>query len=304
MRGILVMFETVLVGVIIAITLYKKDTVSPDYLRSISVTVDLPKSEGAGVAFTRKDSQGKDVTFIWTDAHVVTKDTTIQHAIYKLDQFFGVIYQESTEITEPIVQTNINIIKLGCTIEGISSPKVISFTNEVEVIKYSDKDTGEDLAILKVKGDYLNKNSVKFALNESPKYGEDLYVIGSPNEDDESICTAVVACPGRVNDGKLFDQITGFIHGGSSGGGAFLKRNGECIGLVRAVEKVGLNFIIPTRRMLQWARRENVEWALNPNVPMPTDEELKHLPLKDRPDTVDFRLPGRYVSPFDICNPE
>ena len=50
---------------------------------------------------------------------------------------------------------------------------------------------------------------------------------------------------------KVFDQVTAVAFPGSSGGGMFLKDNGEYIGmLTQGVMKLqGFNFIVPVRRI-------------------------------------------------------
>lgn len=292
MRPILVFLTTISV-VFLTLGFSKKH--SPyNYPRSISVTVDTSDSYGSGIALTRKDSQGKDVTFIWTVAHVVSTDNRPK-GFETLELFFGIgpsitttneegtnnviIITPEKEIRHTPITNDIKAIKIAYTSEQLR--KVVHITNELELIKWSDPDKGEDLAILKVKGTFFNKNSVKFSLKDLPEYGEDIYVIGSPKSQEESLTTGVISYVGRIDEGRLFDQITGFIHPGSSGSGVLLKRNNECVGLVRSLAAVGINQIVPTRRMLEWAKKEHVEWAMNPNVPMPTDEELKRLPLTD-----------------------
>ena len=68
---------------------------------------------------------------------------------------------------------------------------------------------------------------------------------------------------------KVFDQVTAVAFPGSSGGGMFLKENGEYIGmLTQGVMKLqGFNFIVPVRRIHALAKDAKIEWAIDPDVP-------------------------------------
>ena len=86
---------------------------------------------------------------------------------------------------------------------------------------------------------------------------------------------------------KVFDQVTAVAFPGSSGGGMFLKANGEYIGmLTQGVMKLqGFNFIVPLRRINAWAKEAKVEWAID------HDCEGAH-PQGDRSDSRGGRRPG------------
>ena len=43
----------------------------------------------------------------------------------------------------------------------------------------------------------------------------------------------------------------------------------------------GFNLIVPIRRMHRWAKSAGVEWAIDPKVDLPSDEELAKLPIED-----------------------
>ena len=84
-----------------------------------------------------------------------------------------------------------------------------------------------------------------------------------------------------LENGKRFDQTTVMGYPGSSGGGVYLASSGECIGLLVRGAGPGLNFIVSVRRMLPWARRMGIEWALDPNCPMPSHVVRDATPLTD-----------------------
>ena len=70
---------------------------------------------------------------------------------------------------------------------------------------------------------------------------------------------------------KVFDQVTAVAFPGSSGGGMFLKANGEYVGmLTQGVMKLqGFNFIVPVRRIHACRRppRSNGPSTLMPRCP-------------------------------------
>ena len=82
---------------------------------------------------------------------------------------------------------------------------------------------------------------------------------------------------------KVFDQVTAVAFPGSSGGGMFLKANGEYIGmLTQGVMKLqGFNFIVPVRRIHAWAKAAKIEWAIDPNAELPTLKEIDAIPVED-----------------------
>jgi len=45
----------------------------------------------------------------------------------------------------------------------------------------------------------------------------------------------------------------------------------------------GFNLIIPVRRMVKYCEENKIMWAINKNVKMPTDDELKEMPVENTP---------------------
>ena len=45
----------------------------------------------------------------------------------------------------------------------------------------------------------------------------------------------------------------------------------------------GFNLIVPTRRMQGYCEKHKIMWALDGKVKMPTEEELKKLPIEHEP---------------------
>jgi hypothetical protein len=46
----------------------------------------------------------------------------------------------------------------------------------------------------------------------------------------------------------------------------------------------GFNLIVPVRRMINYCEKHKIMWALDKDVPMPSDGELKELPIEHAPE--------------------
>ena len=45
----------------------------------------------------------------------------------------------------------------------------------------------------------------------------------------------------------------------------------------------GFNLIVPVRRMVEYAEKHKIMWALDRNAAMPTEDELRKLPIEHAP---------------------
>jgi hypothetical protein len=249
---------------------------SPDFLSSISVTVSTPGGCGSGVAFTRKDANGEDVTFVWTAGHVVQHRESIPFL------FFGSPGSSNAAAIVPksrmIYYTNVTVMQ-----DVIINGEYAYTTNlSATVIKSSPNETGNDLAILRVNGKFFNQNTVAFDLSgRIPKLGESLYGVSSPYGEWGMFDAGVLSFVGRNVDGTLYDQTTLIIFPGSSGSAVF-NSEGKCMGLILIMRAPGMGYMAPIRRIQKWAKDEGVEWALDPKIPMPSADELKSLPREDK----------------------
>lgn len=254
-----------LVTVVLLLSNVKAADSIPEYLQSISVKIVVGDGTGSGIAFTRKDADGKPVTFIWTAAHIFTHHD---------NDFFSLITSTNT----PGVPTQFADIQQVVVKNGAVSGKR---TKSAKLIKFSDDESGEDLAILRVNGPFFNSNTVTFDLSGNlPHVGQELYSMGAPYGLAQSFSPGYYSFVGRNLDGIIFDQTTCVIYPGSSGGGIF-NVDGKYEGMSNVMRASAINFIAPIRRMQRWAEREHVEWALDPNCPIPNDKELKKLSLYD-----------------------
>jgi S1-C subfamily serine protease len=228
-------------------------------LQDISVRVDIGQGCGTGVLVTRWVGDVRK-TFVWTAGHVV-------QSLRRPDGTFSNphIYQEWREWGK----------YKGSTIV------------EAKVIAYSDPDIGDDLALLEVLQDNFAPESVSatFCTSVLP-IGTPLVHVGCTLGLYDSTSLGVISQTDRdmLRTGKMFDQTSVMGYPGSSGGGVYL-RDGRCIGLLVRGVGAGLNFIVPARRMTEWAKKMHVEWALNPGVNVPTHWNMRvEGPLTDGTD--------------------
>ena len=165
---------------------------------------------------------------------------------------------------------------------------------DCKIIKVSDADYGEDLAVLMVrcKSAYPLNVCAKFHkdLNYIPPIGVDLSHCGSllGQFGANSYTTGVLSQVGRTlpmkgANVKVFDQVTTVSFPGSSGGGMYLKDSGQYIGMLTqgVMQLQGFNFIVPVRRIHAWAKDSKIEWAIDPTVPMPSLKEIEAIPVED-----------------------
>ena len=239
----------------------------PDDLQSVSVTIKAGNAQGSGNIVTRKIGEDT-VSFVWTAAHVVDGLRTTRTVVTASGASKILVEYRDAEIVQERQQNGRRVgeVKYDC-----------------KVIKVSDADYGEDLALLMVrcKGAYPLSVSTKFHLEKDyiPPIGIELAHCGSllGQFGANSYTTGVLSQTGRTlpmkgANVKVFDQVTAVAFPGSSGGGMFLKADGEYIGmLTQGVMKLqGFNFIVPVRRIHAWSKAAKIEWAIDPKAKLPT----------------------------------
>jgi hypothetical protein len=251
-------------------TLPDKEGVA-QYLQDISVTVNVGRGEGSGVIKTvTMKRNGKDVkvNFVWTAAHVVDTLRSVERVI---DPKSG---------TERVVVKfdDADIIKE--LVEG--GRKVGELKMQAEVVRYNEK---EDLALLRIrKTNFVSASVVFYQDKKIPCIGTDVFHVGSllGQMGSNSMTSGIISQVGRVlDDGKVeYDQTTATSFPGSSGGGVYTK-DGAYVGMIVRGAGEGFNLTVPVRRMVRWAKKAGILWALDDNVPPPTEEELEDLPIED-----------------------
>jgi S1-C subfamily serine protease len=244
-------------------------------LQGYSVTVKADGAQGSGTIITRKIGD-RQVNFVWTAGHVVDG------------------LRRTREYVDPKTGSKKTVIEFAdaaITQEYRQDGRRVGEANiDAKVLKYSDADTGEDLALLQVrKYDFLTGAGAKFYLDkEIPPLGTELYHVGSLLGQDghNSLTSGIISQHGRVfnlsgSNGVIFDQTTATAFPGSSGGGMFLKADGRYVGMLVRGAGEGFNFMVPIRRIQDWAKRVGVEWALDPNVKAPDEETLAKMTVED-----------------------
>ena len=256
----------------------KKQTTA-EHLQNVSVTIrsegSFSAGEGSGVIFTRKDSKGNLVNFVWTAGHVVDNLRLTKRVL--IDGTFKTL----VHFKDPLIVKEIR--QDGRTVGRLQM--------DAEVLKYSESEDGHDLALLRVRKLNFVTDSVDFYLDKSiPPLGTDLLHVGSllGQFGANSMTDGIYSQHGRILKNlnrHVFDQTTCVAFPGSSGGGVFLKHDGDAryVGMLVRGAGEGFNLIVPVRRMVEYCEKHKIMWALDPKVEMPAEDELKKMPIENAP---------------------
>jgi len=270
-----------LLGFTLTFTSYsgeKKQSVA-EHLQNVSVTIRsegaYSAGEGSGVIFTRKDSEGNLVNFVWTAAHVIDNLRSERKVLVR-----G-MPKTLIEFKDPVIIKEIR--QNGRTVGRLQM--------DAEVLKYSESEKGHDLALLRVRKLNFVTDSVTFYLDKKiPPLGTDLLHVGSllGQMGANSMTDGIYSQHGRIIKSlnkHVFDQTTCTAFPGSSGGGVYLKsgENSKYVGMLVRGAGEGFNLIVPVRRMVDYCEKNKIMWALDANVKMPTEKELKEMPIESTP---------------------
>lgn len=231
------------------------------HLKTISVVVKSEGAVGTGIVFSRTNTtSGKIENFVWTAAHVVS------HARKVMVTPFGEIPRfDMVSVVEEIMDNN----------ETVGIQEYFA-----DILKYSNVETGEDIALLRIQKKGYISDSVVFSTNMAD-VGTRIYHIGNFHgmEAPNSFSEGFVSKTDTYSNKKLFDQlnISGFQ--GSSGGGMYTE-NGKCIGMLTLIHSDTWVYMIPERRIRQWATQEKILWAMDINVPLPSESELSTITVE------------------------
>ena len=250
------------------------------HLQDISVTIRSDSSEesfnrnggnsaeGSGVIFTRTNKSGETINLVWTAGHVVSNLRSSREVISPDGTKRTIVEFRDAKIIKELVENGRTVGTLQIS---------------AEVVRYSDPDAGEDLALLKVrKKDFINSGVIFYTNSEIPELGTPLYHVGSllGEQGANSMTSGIYSQRGRLINKTTFDQTTVAAFPGSSGGGVFLT-DGRYVGMLVRGAGETFNLIVPIRRIIDWSKSAKINWAIDPTVPMPSDEELKNLPIED-----------------------
>lgn len=214
-------------------------------IQNLSVTIDAGKVSGSGSVITRDK-----INFIITAGHVVEANRKVVRVLKN-----GMV-QYITKFSPVIVTREIYV-------EGKSVGKV---EVQADVIAYSSADYGHDLALLKLRSP-ITIDSIKFT-KENISVGTELLHCGSllGQEGSNSITMGVLSQIGRTIDDYLYDQTSCATFAGSSGGGIFLKSNGEQIGVITRHSGENFSYFIPVRRIKEWSKNHHIEFIWDENL--------------------------------------
>lgn len=274
-----------LLGLVLVLTLtsfsygqVEKNPLS-DHLQDVSVTIKAAGSEGSGVIITRKIKNGdkeENVNFIWTAGHVIDSLRSTREIIVDGSK------KQIVEFRDP------QIVKE----ETQNGRKIGEYKMDCKVLKYSHAENGEDLALLMVRKIGFSESNTRFYLDDNMivPIGTQLYHVGSllGQGGANSMTTGIMSQVGRVlqlgsGDGVIFDQTTVTAFPGSSGGGVFLatgKNSGLYIGMLVRGAGETFNLVVPIRRMNSWAKKVDIEWALNEKLNPPSMEDILKMQIE------------------------
>ena len=252
------------------------------YLQSISVTIRADRGQGSGVLVTREmiglDGKPVKVNFVWTAAHVLSRLRKTRTIIdTKTGQSKTLVEFRDAEIVQEIVENG----------RRVGEKKMLA-----SVIKYSDADEGQDLALLMVRKIGMTEQSAVFydTENDILPIGTKVFHVGSLHGQfgANSMTDGIMSQIGRVlnigsaGGGVVFDQTTVNAFPGSSGGGIYVagdteetkKYRGQYCGMIVRGAGETFNLIVPIRRMRAWAKAAGCEWAIknDPKITPPLSE--------------------------------
>lgn len=282
------MYQGILAALFTALSIFASPANRPDSvlpkLLDAAVMVEGSKDSGSGVGFRNGDHG-----FVWTNGHVVQALRTIKTAI---DPKTGVS------------KTYVAFEDVWCLQDTSSNGRITGHVKKsAKVIRFNMK---EDIALLKIYETAWPPKGAKF-VNRIPQAGSTLWHIGSPGG-EQNINTPLPGTylkAGRVLNDVIWDQVSTPAFWGCSGGGVYLKKNGECVGLLtrfadhyRGQFTHGNMYIVPARRIQEFAKRVKVEFAVDSSVPVPTDDVIMQEPIGDEPIEVTPVVPNGNVWPF------
>ena len=277
------LFLAVLLMAISCATSFGGDAALYQKLQDVSVTVKAAGGEGSGVIITREVPTGnatEKINFVWTAAHVVSRlrsvRTTIEGGVPK-----KIVEFKDAQIVKELVE---------------NGRRVGEIKMDAKVIKYSDADSGDDLALLLVrKRNFVDQNILFYSSSNPVPVGTELYHVGSllGQVGSNSMTRGIMSKVGRVlelgtGDGVVFDQTSAPAFPGSSGGGIFLTESsgdnsGRYVGMLVRGAGETFNLIVPIRRMRTWSQEQDILWALDETLPVPPYATIIKMPIEHKP---------------------
>ena len=253
-----------------------------DKFQKVSVTVKSGLGEGSGTIITREvrvaPNKVVKLNFVWTAAHVIDNLRSVRQVVDNGKVTHKVEFKDD-EIVQELIENGRRVgeVKL-----------------DAKVIKYSDSEEGEDLALLLIRKTAYTESTVNFYKDEGRPVaiGTELYHVGSllGQVGSNSMTRGIMSQVGRVlnlgsGDGVVFDQTTVTAFPGSSGGGVFLSersgdKQGQYVGMLVRGAGETFNLVVPVRRLRKYATESGVGWAVDTDVEVPSLQEILSLPIE------------------------
>ena len=251
---------------------------SLEEIQSVSVTVDTEKSSGSGIVISRT-SKNETLNFVLTAAHVVKKLKKSKKVIDKNGSTKTSIDFSDAKIIKTLIEEDRTVGHL----------EIFS-----EVIKY---DAEEDIALLRIRQKNFLKKGVRFYLEDKPPIvGTNIWHCGSllGVSGASSITSGLISQDGRVFDKRVCTQLSCSSFPGGSGGGIFLQ-DARLIGQLTSGRAETFVFMTPIRRIIKWANDKNLNWIYDDKIVVPSDEELKKIPVEDNGEVEE-----KFIFPFQF----
>ncbi len=260
-----------LLSVLVTPVFAQKPTDMIKKVQDVSITVRTKSGSGSGVIVTRKFGTD-NVSFILTADHVTR---SLRHTKEVIDGKTGTKREKVGYDDAEIIQTvNENGRLVG------------SSTLLASVVKCSQE---EDLCLLMVRKKNISDKSTEFYLDEKlPDLGEDVWNVGSALglEGSGTVSRGVYSHHGRLlrnqNDQaeKVYDQVSISAFPGCSGSGVFLN-DGRMIGALTNGNGETFILVVPTRRIVEWAKDNGLEWVVNSKAKLPTLKQIDKIIVED-----------------------
>lgn len=228
-------------------------------IQDASYTIHSKGGQGSGVSVIRGGE-----AYIFTAGHVVAGCRETRQVVDNDGSIKVLVSFEPVTIVKEVYENG----------QSVGAIELVA-----DIVKYSDSEMGEDIAILKVrKKGMVTTNTVFYLGKETPSVGTTVMHCGSMMGQigSNSFTTGVVSQLGRMFVGTYFDQIDAMTMPGCSGGGVFLT-NGEYMGMLVRGGGPGFSLIIPIRRITAWTHRTNLDFLVDPSLPVHTIGRVEEL---------------------------
>lgn len=239
----------------------------PEHLQKVAVTVKTNYASGSGTILARK-IEGKCYGFVLTAHHVIDDLRRVETRI-----------EDGSEVKE-IKYDNVKFTQER-VIDGVTVGETTMFC---KVIATSPK---YDIAVLMClwPDKFSETDTVPFFKDGLPGVGVEVFHCGSPSGQElghNSLTDGIIAANGRMFDELPYTQTTAAALPGSSGGMVVLKSNAEYVGMltlgIRGTDS--FNYIVPSDRIIKWAKSVGFEYLVDPSADAPTLEEVFDLPIE------------------------